>query len=129
MFCNYHAPGKVNYNLSESRFFAQNDDYFYISSGSGIVQISKHDGSELELIHNVWETELNYFNTPLFINGDRLYYLNGVEISGVSLDDYGTRFGLWSPFGCQNRSLFIQIRTIYRVEIPYRPPLHRTAYT
>ena len=88
--CNYHTPENVSYNLSESSFFAQNDDYFYISSGSGIVQISKHDGSELELIHNVWDEELNFFNTPLFIDGNRLYYLNGVEIFGVSLDNYST---------------------------------------
>ena len=89
--CNYHTPENVSYNLLESIFFAQNDVYFYISSGSGIVQISKHDGSKLELIHNVWDEELNFFNTPLFINGDRLYYLNGVEISCVLLDDYGTK--------------------------------------
>lgn len=88
--CSYHAPGNVSYNLSESCFFAQNDDNFYISSGSGIVQISKRDGSELELIHNVWDEELNFFNTPLFIDSDRLYFLNGAVIYGVSLDDYST---------------------------------------
>ncbi|MDE6731423.1 MAG: hypothetical protein K2J77_00915 [Oscillospiraceae bacterium] len=88
--CNYHTPENVSYNLLERSFFAQNDDYFYISSGGGIVQISKHDSSELELIHNVWDEELNLFNTPLFINGDKLYYLNGAEVYGVSLEDYGT---------------------------------------
>lgn len=88
--CNSHTPENVSYNLLESSFFAQNDDYFYFSSGSGIVQISKHDGSELELIHNVWDEELNFFNTPLFISSDRLYYLDGSEIYSVSLDDYGT---------------------------------------
>lgn len=87
--CNSHVSENVSCNLSESSFFAQNDDYFYISRASGIVRISKHDGSELELIHNVWDEELNTFYTPLFI-GDRLYYLYGAEVYGVSLEDYGT---------------------------------------
>lgn len=87
--CTEHKAESICFNLLESRFFAQNDENFFISNDVKITQISKIDGSELSLVHDAFgEDDLNVFYTPMAFYKGNLCYCSHGDVYKISSSDY-----------------------------------------
>lgn len=91
--CSSTLTKNIKFNFSESRFFAQNEDNYYISGNNEIMQVSKTDGLETNLIHNAFAdiNPSNIIAKPIITIDDDLYYLNNLDINRISLADYGEK--------------------------------------
>ncbi len=89
--CSQVPQGDVKFNLSENVFFTQNADSFYISNSENIFQVSKRGGTEIPLIHEVFDDSINLFSTPVLMVNNNLYYLDGLTVNAVSLSDYSSK--------------------------------------
>ncbi len=80
---------KVVFNLSENDFFAQNDTDYFVSSDTGIMRVSKSDGTETYLPQD--ELDLERRTKLITLCGNTLYqniFWGDVDITALSLDDF-----------------------------------------
>ncbi len=71
--CSSRKAENVVYNAGENLFFAQNDDYYFVSSDTGITAVSKGSGASHELITDAFKTS-EEMDCRVMVCGDYLYY-------------------------------------------------------
>lgn len=71
--CSSDKADKVVYNAGESMFFAQNDDYYFVSDDSGVTAVSKDTGKSHKLITDAFSISSD-MDCRVTVCGDYLYY-------------------------------------------------------
>lgn len=71
--CSSDKTEKIVYNAGESLFFAQNDDYYFVSKNTGITAVSKVSGASHKLITDAFNISSN-MDCRVTVCGDYLYY-------------------------------------------------------
>lgn len=87
--CTDKQNDKIIYNLQEGTFFAQNEDSFFLSRNTGIFKVSKTDGTESQLLRDVFENDQKL--NAIALCGGCIYYNNwfgGLNVKKLSLNDY-----------------------------------------
>lgn len=77
----------VIYNLCDNFFFAQNDDYYFISNQDGITRIEKSGGDEFQIIRDPFLSNAGLYG--MAICGNDLYCLDAFgskKVSVISLE-------------------------------------------
>lgn len=87
--CTQTHDESIKYNLWENKFFAQNDNNFYVSCNDRITQVSKIDSSELPLLYNLFSGERADYDTQIICDDNNIYFLGSSDIYKISLSDYG----------------------------------------
>ncbi len=99
----------VVYNAGENLFFAQNDDYYFVSDDSGVTAVSKDTGESCKLITDAFNIGSD-MDCRVMAYGDYLYYhdhnLLENSIGKISLLDMASEDFL-SPKA--NKSVFLGI--------------------
>lgn len=85
--CAGSSEEPIKFNLWESRRFAQNDEFFYVSDWDELKQISKKDDTELSMLHNSLSSERIYFDSPIFLRGNYIYNVGSTNIYRLSLSN------------------------------------------
>ncbi len=71
--CSSSKVENVVYNAGENLFFAQNDDYYFVSNDTGITAVSKDTGASHELITDAFKISED-MDCRVTACGDYLYY-------------------------------------------------------
>lgn len=71
--CSSDKTEKIVYNAGESLFFAQNDDYYFVSENTGITAVSKVSGASHKLITDAFNISSD-MDCRVTVCGDYLYY-------------------------------------------------------
>lgn len=72
--CSQSNEEKVIYNLGDNFFFAQNDEYYFISNQDGITRFGKTDGSEIQIIRDPFLSNAGLYG--MAVCGNNLYCLD-----------------------------------------------------
>lgn len=77
---------KIIFNSGESTWFAQNDDFYFISDERGAARISKSDGEEVQLFHDPFYS--GDYDISMTVCGGELYCYNKAAdgSGGLSVD-------------------------------------------
>ncbi len=87
--CSSRKAENIVYNAGENLFFAQNDDYYFVSNDTGITAVSKDTGASHELITDAFRIS-EVMDCRVMICGDYLYYHDHDP-----LDNSINRISLW----------------------------------
>lgn len=87
--CSWTHDKPIKYNLRENRFFAQNNNNFYVTNNDGITQVSKSDSSELPMLHTSPSGDKIYYDKPIVCDDNNIYCIGSGDIYRISLSDYG----------------------------------------
>lgn len=101
----------VVFNLSESSFFAQNDKDFFVSTETGIVQVSKSDGTKIYLPRS--EFDMNKRKKLIALCGDVIYcnnFLDGLDVTALSLNNF-SEFNVGDLSGRKLKGGFLGTKT------------------
>lgn len=71
--CSSDKTERIIYNAGESLFFAQNDDYYFVSDNTGITAVSKDSGASHKLITDAFNISSD-MDCRVTVCGDYLYY-------------------------------------------------------
>ncbi len=88
--CSSDRTENVVYNAGENLFFAQNDDYYFVSNDTGITAVSKDTGASHELITDAFKISED-MDCRVMVCGDYLYYYDHNRLNNsiikISLSD------------------------------------------
>ena len=90
--CSHTSDEKVIYNLGDNFFFAQNDEYYFISNQTGITRFGKTDGSEFQILRDPFLSSAGLYGMAVY--GNDLYCLDAYgskRTSVISLEKLSER--------------------------------------
>lgn len=94
--CSSASTENVVYNARENLFFAQNDDYYFVSDDSGVTAVSKDTGESRKLITNAFNISGD-MDCRVTACGDYLYYhdhnsfdnsINRISLLDLTSEDF-----------------------------------------
>lgn len=94
--CSSDRTENVVYNAGENLFFAQKDDYYFVSNDTGITAVSKDTGASHELITDAFKTSED-MDCRVMVCGDYLYYhdhnpfdnsINRISLLDMTSEDF-----------------------------------------
>ncbi len=110
--CSKSKDDTVIFNLCDSRFIAQTDEYYFLTDLSGITAVLKSNGDEFRLLRDPFNAS-NTMNCGIMSCGNEVYYSNDlseIAINKISLDNF-SKETVYSEADIENGFLGFTLRS------------------